>query len=332
MNATDGYGEMCNDLRTSWDDEERVLNQARRSRKEVVRSIAQWLLSCTCFTVPMCPGTAPAMDFKIYAQPQLPLKMVIAEGRIQDGDAEKFTAFADMADRDEEGLVVLILNSPGGNVAAAFRVVDAMDKVRVYTTVPDNAKCASACASILFASGERRSVIGSGKLGFHSCYRREERSYATDSLCNEIIAANAMQRGISQVAINRFVKHYGARDMAWVGHDIACKSLQGLCKPGLLETRYQTRASLTHSLDCSKLISVQAQLICGDQELTRLDKRLAEIYGQNMKASSDKNRLRANQRAWIRSSRDVCSDKPCLLRSYRRRIDELKRMRRNDVN
>ena len=98
MNATDGYGEMCNDLRTSWDDEERVLNQARRSRKEVVRSIAQWLLSCTCFTVPMCPGTAPAMDFKIYAQPQLPLKMVIAEGRIQDGDAEKFTAFADMAD------------------------------------------------------------------------------------------------------------------------------------------------------------------------------------------------------------------------------------------
>ena len=266
------------------------------------------------------------MDFKIYAQPQVQRKIVIAEGRIQDGDAEKFKAFARMADRDDEGLVVLVLSSPGGNVEAAFRVVDAMDKVRVYTVVPDNAKCASACASILFASGERRSIVGTGMLGFHSCYQRHGGSYVEDSLCNEIIAANAMQRGISQAAINRFVKRYGAQNMAWVGRDIACKSLQGLCKPGLLETRYETKASLMHSLDCGKLISVQAQLICGDEELARVDKTLAEIYGQKMKASSNKDRLRKDQRAWLRNSRNVCGDKACLLRSYRARVDELKRM------
>jgi uncharacterized protein YecT (DUF1311 family) len=308
MNATDGYGEM------------------HPSSEAAIRNITRWLLSCACFTALIFPRIASAMDFKLYTSPQGKLKMVIAEGKIQDGDAEKFAAIAKRADRDDEGLVVLVLNSPGGNVAAAFRIVDAMDKVRVYTAVPDNAKCASACASILFASGERRSVMGTGKLGFHSCYRRDGKSYAADSLCNEIIAANAMQRGISQAAINRFVTHYGARDMAWVGRDVACKSLQGLCKPGLLESRYQTKASLTHSLDCSKLISVQAQLICGDQELTQLDKTLAETYGRKMKASSSKDRLRADQRAWIRNSRDACSDKPCLLRSYRQRIDELKRM------
>ncbi|BFG80996.1 hypothetical protein PTKU46_90300 [Paraburkholderia terrae] len=284
---------------------------------------ARWLFSCVCLTA--IPGVAPAMDFKIYAQPQVQRKIVIAEGRIQDGDAEKFKAFAKMADRDDEGLVVLVLSSPGGNVEAAFRVVDAMDKVRVYTVVPDNAKCASACASILFASGERRSIVGSGMLGFHSCYQRHGRSYVEDSLCNEIIAANAMQRGISQVAINHFVKRYGAQNMAWVGRDIACKSLQGLCKPGLLETRYETKASLMHSLDCGKLISVQAQLICGDEELSRVDKTLAEIYGQKMKASSNKDRLRKDQRAWLRNSRNVCGDKACLLRSYRARVDELKR-------
>ncbi|BCG04218.1 hypothetical protein PPGU19_087860 (plasmid) [Paraburkholderia sp. PGU19] len=287
---------------------------------------ARWLFSCVCLTAILFPGMAPAMDFKIYAQPQVQRKIVIAEGRIQDGDAEKFKAFARMADRDDEGLVVLVLSSPGGNVEAAFRVVDAMDKVRVYTVVPDNAKCASACASILFASGERRSIVGTGMLGFHSCYQRHGRSYVEDSLCNEIIAANAMQRGISQLAINRFVKRYGAQNMAWVGRDIACKSLQGLCKPGLLETRYETKASLMHSLDCGKLISVQAQLICGDEELTRVDKTLAEIYGQKMKASSNKDRLRNDQRAWLRNSRNVCGDKACLLRSYRARVDELKRM------
>jgi hypothetical protein len=211
-------------------------------------------------------------------------------------------------------------------VEAAFRIVDAMDKVRVYTTVPDNAMCASACASILFASGERRSVVGTGLLGFHSCYRRDRRTYTEDSLCNEIIAANAMQRGVSHAGINRFVQQYGAREMAWVGRDVACKSLQGLCKPGLLETQYGTKTALMHSFDCSKLISVQAQLICGDAELARVDKTMAEIYLQKLNASVDKTRLRTDQRVWLRNSRNVCGDKVCLLRSYHLRIDELKRM------
>jgi uncharacterized protein YecT (DUF1311 family) len=298
-----------------------------RAKDGTAQSLVQRLISWLCLTVLLFPGLALGMNFKIYYQPQLELKMVIGEGRIQEGDAEKFLAVARLASRDDEGLVVLVLNSPGGNVEAAFRVVDAMDKVRVYTTVPDSAKCASACASILFASGERRSIVGSGLLGFHSCYRRDARTYTEDSLCNEIIAANAMQRGVSQVGINRFVKQYGARDMAWVGHDVACKSLQGLCKPGLLQSQYKSSVALLHSLDCSKLISVQAQLVCGDPELTRVDKALTEIYLQKIKVSANKTRLRADQRAWIRNSRDVCSDKACLLRSYRLRIDELKRMR-----
>src|SRR5215469_426003 len=136
-----------------------------RGAQRLIRRFLPWL----CFAVLMLPGGAPGMDFKIYYQPQLKLKMVMGEGRIQDGDAEKFLAFAKKADRDIDGLVILVLNSPGGNVEAAFRLVDAMDKVRVYATVPDNARCASACASIVFASGERRSIVGSGLLGFHSC-------------------------------------------------------------------------------------------------------------------------------------------------------------------
>jgi uncharacterized protein YecT (DUF1311 family) len=297
------------------------------ARKSVAYSSIPRLLIFVCFTVLMLPGAAPGMDFKIYHQSQLNLKMVVGEGKIQEGDAEKFLVLSKMANRDEEGLVILVLNSPGGNVEAAFRLVDAMDKVRVYTTVPDSARCASACASILFASGERRSVLGTGLLGFHSCYRRDERTYTGDSLCNEIIAANAMQRGVSHEGINRFVKQYGATDMAWVGRDAACKSLQGLCKPGLLEVRRGTMTALMHSYDCSKLISLQAQLICGDEELTNVDKTLAEIYGQKMNVSANSTRLRADQRAWLRNSRNMCRDKACLLRSYHLRIDELKRMR-----
>jgi uncharacterized protein len=136
-----------------------------------------------------------------------------------------------------------------------------------------------------------------------------------------------MQRGVSHAGVNRFVKQYGATDMAWVGRDAACKSLQGLCKPGLLEIQRGTKTALMQSSDCSKLISVQAQLICGDAELARVDKALAIIYGQKMKVSADKTRLRADQRAWLRGSRNACGDKACLLRSYHLRIDELRRMR-----
>lgn len=297
------------------------------ARIAVAQNLIHRMLAWLCVAVLMFPGVVLGMDFKIYYQPQLKLKMLIGEGRIQNGDADKLLALAKMADRDDEGLVTLVLNSPGGNVEAAFRVIDAMDEVRVHTIVPDNGRCASACASILFVSGERRSVVGTGLLGFHSCYRREGRTYTDDSLCNEIVAANAMRRGVSQAGINHFVKQYSARDMAWVERDVACKSLQGLCKPGLLEVQYETKLALMRSLDCSKLISIQAQLVCGDAELARIDRALTEIYYQKIKSSSDKNRLRADQRAWLRNSRNVCGDKACLLRSYHRRIDELKRMR-----
>ena len=273
----------------------------------------------------MLPGVSHAMEFKIYYEPDLKLKVIIGKGKIQSGDAEKFLAAAKLADRDGEGLVPLILDSPGGNVEAAFRVVDAMDQVRVYTAVPDNARCASACASILFASGERRSVMGTGQLGFHSCYRRAGSTYAEDSLCNEIIAANAVQRGVSHAGINRFVKQYGAGDMAWVGRNVACTLLQGLCRPGLIETQPATKAALTQSFDCSELISAQAQLVCGDSELARIDKTMAEVFSQKLMVSTNKARLRAEQRAWLRNSRNACSDKACLLKSYQLRLAELKR-------
>lgn len=304
----------------------------RSTGHPAVRGLGVWLASrlwlhALGLAVLIVPGSASGMEFRIYHQPQLDLKMIIGEGKIQDGDADRFLAVAKLAGRDREGLVPLVLNSPGGNVEAAFRMVDAMDKVRVYTTVPDNARCASACASILFASGERRSVVGTGQLGFHSCYRRDGKSVTADSLCNEVIAANAMQRGVSHAAINQFVKQYGAQDMAWVRRNVACRSLQGLCKAGLLETQSETKPALMRSFDCSQLISVPAQLICGDAELASADKALAGIYEQQLKASANKTRLRADQRDWLRHSRNRCSDKACLLQSYRLRIDELKRMR-----
>lgn len=270
-------------------------------------------------------ANATAMAFRIYHQPELNQRMVVGEGRIEDGDADKFRAVARIADRDDEGLVTLILDSPGGNVEAAFRLVDAMDKVHVYTVVPDSARCASACASIVFASGDRRSILGSGLLGFHSCYKRQGAALLSDSLCNEIVAANAMQRGVTHAAINRFVADHGAQDMAWVGRNVVCRSLQGLCKPGRVENRTDTHAALARSFDCSRLASMASQLVCGDTDLARADKELADLYGRKLASTGNKARVREDQRSWLRDERNRCSDKACLQRAYRSRIEALKR-------
>jgi uncharacterized protein len=90
--------------------------------------------------------------------------------------------------------------------------------------------------------------------------------------------------------------------------------------------QFRTSTALTQSLDCAKLLSAQAQIICSDPELTRLDGELTSLYHQKLSAASNKNRLRADQRAWLRDSRNACGDKGCLLRTYQRRIDALKRM------
>lgn len=299
----------------------RYLSKLPPMRRAACRLIPHWLAICAV----TLPGIASAMALQIYQPPGVGFSVIVAEGRIESGDADRLRTLARTAARDAEGLVALVLSSPGGNVEAAFRMVDAMDAVRVHTIVPDNARCASACASIVFASGERRSILGSGKLGFHSCYRRDGKTYVSDSFCNEIIAANAMRRGISHAAINQFVADFGAQDMAWVGQATACRSLKGLCKPGRLEERPESSHALARSLDCSKLISVPSQLVCGDAELARVDKELANAYAQAMK-SKNQARLRTDQRTWLRDQRNRCSDKACLLLAYRTRIDEVKRM------
>ncbi|MGO4610714.1 hypothetical protein AB4142_30745, partial [Variovorax sp. 2RAF20] len=65
-------------------------NKHPEAKNAAAQSLIQRLLSGFCFAVLMFPGVAPGMEFRIYYQPQIKMKMVIGEGRIQEGDAKKF--------------------------------------------------------------------------------------------------------------------------------------------------------------------------------------------------------------------------------------------------
>lgn len=273
--------------------------------------------------IAIIPKIVVSMEFRVFFQPELRINVLIAEGPIISGDAKRFLDIVSRADRDEEGHVILVLNSLGGSVDAAFELVRAMDKIGVFTLVPDNALCASACASIIYPSGIRRNIVGTGRLGFHSCYTKNGNTFEESAFCNELIAQHAVSRGVAHASVNLFVQDFKARDMAWVDREVACSMLIGMCRPTLLESAPSTDAEIRPSFDCRKSSTLVEDLICKHPEISRLDVRMSIAYF-TLRARNDFSRdLLIQQRAWLRQVRNRCANHDCLVEQYKNRIDAL---------
>ncbi|HSF19527.1 MAG TPA: MliC family protein [Vicinamibacteria bacterium] len=86
--------------------------------------------------------------------------------------------------------------------------------------------------------------------------------------------------------------------------------------------------SSTPSFDCSKDSSDLEKLICTDEALAALDRKMAEVFEKALGSlpSEELSTLKATQRGWIKG-RDECSKaddlRECVEYSYRSRIVEL---------
>jgi uncharacterized protein len=76
--------------------------------------------------------------------------------------------------------------------------------------------------------------------------------------------------------------------------------------------------------NCAKASSAVEKMICGDAETSRLDSDMAAAYKKASAKASDSAPLVADQKSWLKNTRNVCKDIECLKRAYRRRITELK--------
>jgi uncharacterized protein YecT (DUF1311 family) len=76
------------------------------------------------------------------------------------------------------------------------------------------------------------------------------------------------------------------------------------------------------SFDCTKASNGVERLICSDRELAKLDVELSQLYLKARSNAVDKERLKSEQIAWIRTSR-ACSDKNCLKKSFEQRMADL---------
>ncbi|WP_321337194.1 hypothetical protein [Breoghania sp.] len=132
-------------------------------------------------------------------------------GPIEVGLAQELAAKIYLADVWAHGARILLLDSPGGSVGEALRIAKIFSTTPVHAVVPNFAECASACGSIVFVSAKYRTVEPLGLVGQHSCSISGEQ----DDFCNDEIAQNALENGVSYGSVSAFVRHVSPKEMMW---------------------------------------------------------------------------------------------------------------------
>jgi uncharacterized protein len=80
------------------------------------------------------------------------------------------------------------------------------------------------------------------------------------------------------------------------------------------------------SFDCTKDTTRVEKLICGSEEISKLDSSLGNAYAYILGVTNAKvkrDALIADQKAWIKNTRDKCGDLDCLRDAYWTRIGAL---------
>lgn len=84
------------------------------------------------------------------------------------------------------------------------------------------------------------------------------------------------------------------------------------------------------SFDCTKAATKVEKLICGDEELSKLDEELNAAYKTALHDGKQVNSIKQAQKQWIKE-RNGCSDTACVKRAYEMRLSTLKSSKGNEV-
>ena len=277
--------------------------------------ITATLVSCL---VLCCNGSSKGMEFtKHVARPGTAIK---ATGPIEIGDAAKLEALVPTATVDEKGLRRIILESPGGQVVEAVRIAKIIRDYNFVTLV--GGECASACAMVLYPSGQYAMLLDGGKLGFHGCY--DSRTSVEHPECTDVIAKLASSNGFPYGSIKVLASLAGPSDMYWVTNVLAyCYGLEHfigdpapitistLCPSvaqALIAGKFlESNRPLGPSFDCKKASNPPELLLCRDWELMHLDALMGRLYRMMRKREGPGfSYLLSTQRAWIAERDKKC--------------------------
>lgn len=77
------------------------------------------------------------------------------------------------------------------------------------------------------------------------------------------------------------------------------------------------------SFDCTKASTDVEKMICGSEKLSKLDEKLALIYKKLLKYRKNRILTTEEQKTWLGTVRNNCSDEECLSDMYEARVERL---------
>lgn len=244
--------------------------------------------------------TTLAMEFRFDYNPEQKIRVIVGEGEIKEGDAQRLTIAMQDAGRDQYGNISLYLNSPGGSVTAAIEVANVIIENEFSVLVPSASTCASACI-IPYLSGRFHQLLGDGLLGLHSCYYvRSDGKPQPLPLCNKEIAQFVFRQGTSVGAILDYMNETPPDEIVYIGSDVACS--YGLCGPPGFDSTLAIP-----SFRCFGSLNAVERAICNDRRLARNEASLAKLYNDTLNRVhvSTRPAITQSQRNWIKR-RDMC--------------------------
>jgi uncharacterized protein YecT (DUF1311 family) len=78
------------------------------------------------------------------------------------------------------------------------------------------------------------------------------------------------------------------------------------------------------SFNCKGRLLKVEEVVCSDEELSRLDVELNNLYQSELQQAKDKRQIKSEQLDWIVHSMRMCTERDCLINAYQTRIDALK--------
>jgi hypothetical protein len=170
----------------------------------------QGLFGAAVFAFGALAQPAGAVEISKHAADSATVNAIQIKGKIDDGDT--FDLQVAISKLPKKPVIVVYLNSPGGNLREGMRLGKFFFDNKIETVVETKTQCASACA-LAFLGGRdedsgkpHRTKASNSGLGFHSFTREfDAKSYTADDL------KTVVQMTQTQVfAIAEYLKAIGA--------------------------------------------------------------------------------------------------------------------------
>ncbi|GAA6188967.1 hypothetical protein [Litorivita sp. NS0012-18] len=138
-----------------------------------------------------------------------PLDLVVLEGKIVQGDSDRFL---ETVRATEIGAV--LLKSPGGNLVEGLVIGRAIRASGFSTGVAPGTACASACA-LAWLGGETRYMDPTALVGFHAAYITKNGRISESGVGNALVGAYLSELGLGFDAVV-FVSSAAPNEMNWL--------------------------------------------------------------------------------------------------------------------